>query len=76
MPLIHVYGFTYENEREKALDYFVKRIRKAMQFAEFSESDVLCFHQIRDVSPQSHMYSTTFRLPEEVALGDVKLSEP
>ena len=51
LPLIHVYGFTYENERQKALDYFVKRIGKAMQFAEFSESDVLCFHQIRDVSP-------------------------
>jgi hypothetical protein len=28
---------------------------------------VISFHNIRDVSPQSRMYSTTFRLPTAVA---------
>jgi len=32
LPMIHVYGFTYEKTNEKALDYFVERIGKAMKF--------------------------------------------
>jgi len=34
-----------------------------MKFPEFNADMVLFFHNIRDVSPQSRMYSTTFRLP-------------
>mmetsp|Transcript_11948 Transcript_11948/g.14184 ORF Transcript_11948/g.14184 Transcript_11948/m.14184 type:complete len:124 (+) Transcript_11948:1150-1521(+) len=67
--MIHVYGFTNEPTEEKALAYFVERIGKAMQFPSFKSEDVTCFHNIRDVSPQSHMYSTSFRLPEAVAFA-------
>lgn len=69
LPMIHVYGFTNEHTQEKALSYFVERIGKAMGFSEFNAGHVTCFHNIRDVSPQSHMYSTSFRLPEEVAFA-------
>ena len=64
-----MYGFTYEKEREGALNYFTKRIGEAMNFSEFKASDILSFHNIRDVSPQSHMYSSTFRLPKLVAFA-------
>lgn len=70
LPLIHIYGFTFEKEKDAALAYFVERISKAMQFPNFCAKDVISFHNIRDVSSTSHMYSTTFRLPLEVALGE------
>ena len=44
LPLIHVYGFTYESEQESALRYFVERIGKAMNYPEFKAEDVSCFH--------------------------------
>ena len=72
LPLVHVYGFTFEKERDAALDYFVKRIGKAMQYPEFCKDHVECFHNIRDVSSNSHMCSTTFRLPFDVAVRDPK----
>ena len=62
LPLIHVYGFTYEKEKDKALKYFADRCGKALSY-DLKESDIECFHNIRDVSGTSHMYSTTFRLP-------------
>lgn len=67
--MIHVYGFTHMASQETALGYFVERIGKAMAYPEFKASDVTCFHPIRDVSPTSHMYSTSFRLPEAVAFA-------
>ena len=70
LPLVHVYGFTFEKERENALKFFVDRIGKAMEYPSFSDKDVLEFHNIRDVSSTSHMYSTSFRLPYEVAMGE------
>jgi len=70
LPLIHVYGFTFEKEKEAALKYFVERIGKAMNYPQFTEKDVVSFHNIRDVSSTSHMYSTTFRLPWVVAMRD------
>ena len=73
LPLIHVYGFTQEAEKPKAKTFFAKRIAQAMQYPEFKEEDIICFHDIRDVSAISHMYSTTFRLPEAVAFADPKL---
>lgn len=69
LPLVHVYGFTFEKERDAALKFFVDRIGKAMEHAEFSDKDVVEFHNIRDVSSTSHMYSTSFRLPFKVAMG-------
>ena len=66
--MIHVYGFTNESNQDSALGYFVERISQAMNYPDFKAEDVTCFHQIRDVSPQSHMYSTSFRLPMAVAL--------
>jgi hypothetical protein len=64
-----VYGFTYEPTYEGAIKYFTKRIGEAMQFPAFKESDIISFHNIRDVSSKSHMYSTTFKLPSEVAFA-------
>jgi len=32
LPLIHVYGFTYEKERAAALKYFATRIGEAMGY--------------------------------------------
>ena len=69
LPLIHVYGFTYEATHEKALEFFTKRIGEAMHFPAFKSQDILSFHNIRDVSSKSHMYSTTFKLPKEVAFA-------
>ena len=67
LPTIHVYGFTKEATRDKALQYFCTRIGEAMQWPDFCEKDVLSFHNIRDVSTVSHMYSTSFVLPRKVA---------
>ena len=33
LPMIHVNGFTYEKEKEDALNFFVERISKAMDLA-------------------------------------------
>jgi hypothetical protein len=33
--MVHVYGFTFHHEEEKAREYFVERIGKAMQFPGF-----------------------------------------
>ena len=68
--MIHVYGFTNEREHKKAMAYFTERIQKAMRYPNFNQEDIISFHNIRDVSPTSHMYSTTFRLPEKVAFSD------
>ena len=65
--MIHVYGFTEKTEKEKALDFFVERIGKAMAYPQFKREDVLHFHNIRDVSATSHMYGVSFMLPKEVA---------
>ena len=73
LPLIHVYGFTTEKEPEAAKQFFIDRIRKAMRFPEFQPTDIISFHNIRDVSAVSHMYSTTFRLPEKVAFSEEKV---
>lgn len=51
LPMIHVYGFTYEREKDKAMEYFVERIGKAMSFKQFSKDHIIKFHDIRDVSP-------------------------
>lgn len=69
MPLIHVYGFTFFAEKEEALEYFTDRIAKALRHKPFAKHHILDFHNIRDVSPQSHMYSVTFELPREVAFS-------
>ena len=51
LPMIHVYGFTFHHEEEKAKEFFVERIGKALQYPEFSTNDVKLFHNIRTVSP-------------------------
>jgi hypothetical protein len=47
-----------------------------MNYPEFNSSNLLHFHNIRDVSPVSHMYCVSFRLPEEVAFSSLKKDKP
>lgn len=75
LPMIHVYGFTFCEEKEKALDYFTERIGTAMKYEQFKKEDIFDFHNIRDVSPQSHMYSVSFKLPVDVAFRKEEISE-
>lgn len=70
--MIHVYGFTFHHEEEKAKEFFIERIGKAMQYPEFSANDLAHFHNIRTVSPQSIMYGVSFRLSKAVAFGELK----
>ena len=53
------------------MDFFTQRICKAMLLPEggFKKEQIISFHNIRDVSGTSHMYSTSFWLPYEVAMG-------
>ena len=46
-----------------------------MDYPAFKASDVTCFHPIRDVSPTSHMYSTSFKLPPQVAFAGSPILE-
>lgn len=69
LPLIHVYGFTVENQdKEKAKENFAGRIGEVFkECGGFSGDQILRFHNNRDVSKVSSMYCISFRLPEEVA---------
>lgn len=69
LPLIHVYGFTVENQdKEKAREFFAERINKVYNdCGGFKQEQILAFHNNRDVSNVSSMYCVTFRLPESVA---------
>ena len=60
LPIIHVYGFTAKAEPEVCKSVFVTRIGKAMNFPGFASANIISFHQIRDVSGASHMFSTSF----------------
>lgn len=73
LPLIHVYGFTSEPTHDLAIKWFTQRIGEAMKFKDFAQTDILSFHNIRDVSSKSHMYSTTFKLPKEVAFAQSEI---
>ena len=76
LPMIHVNGFTYEKDKESALEFFKERIGKAMNYPKFSRvGEIECFHNIRDVSSNSHMYCTSFRLPYEVAMAGFEKTE-
>ena len=47
-----------------------------MPVGAFKPSDIENFHDIRDVSGTSHMFSSTFRLPYDVAMGIVGPAPP
>ena len=66
LPMIHVNGFTVEEEREKALEYFVNRIGTVLK-TDFRKEDVETLHKIRGVSAVSNMYCVSFRLREDIA---------
>ena len=51
LPMIHVYGFSFHHDLDKAKEYFVERIGKAMHFPAFSAEHIAHFHNIRTVSP-------------------------
>lgn len=78
LPMIHVYGFSQFKEHDAAKAYFAERIGKAMgvPLGSFQPSDIAHFHDIRDVSGTSHMFSSSFRLPYEVAMGLVGPAPP
>ena len=40
-----------------------------MNYPEFTREDIQVFHDIRDVSPISHMYAISFRIPVPVAFA-------
>ena len=46
-----------------------------MDYPEFTKEMIECFHNIRDVSGVSHMYSSTFRLPYEVAMRKMEIEQ-
>lgn len=71
LPIIHVYGFTIEHDYEKAKEYFVQRIAKVFEeCGGFHESQLLKFHNNRDVSRSSSMYCVSFRVPPQVAFHE------
>ena len=78
LPMIHVYGFSQFKEHDKAKAYFAERIGKAMGMPDgaFTPGSIECFHDIRDVSGTSHMFSSSFRLPYDVAMGLVGPAPP
>ncbi len=74
LPIIHVYAFTEQGEKEEAKTALCARINKIFgKHRELQRTELMDFHQIRDVSAKSKMYAITFKLSKEVAYG---LKEP
>lgn len=78
LPMIHVYGFTSLQDRNMVRKYFADRIGTAMQMepGAFMPEQIIDLHYVRDVSTNSHMYATSFRLPYEVAMGIKEMPRP
>ena len=72
MPLIHVYGYTTEKDKDKARVEISTRIGKAMNYPQFDEDSISNFKKILPLSnSKKDLYVSTFRLPFKVALGYV-----
>jgi len=64
LPIVHVYGFSNSIDPEVDL---LNRISKALNIQKLQQKDFIEIHNIRDVSNKKHMFSISFRIPEEVA---------
>jgi len=70
LPIIHVYAFTEQEEIEEAKKALCARINKIFgKYKELALSDIIGFHQIRDVSAKSKMYAVSFKLSKEIAFN-------
>ncbi|KAG7452246.1 uncharacterized protein BT62DRAFT_881844, partial [Guyanagaster necrorhizus] len=63
MPMIHCHCFTRELEEDRA--------RRVEQVLGHPASEDVCIVHVRSVAPGKEMYCISFRLPREVALGEV-----
>jgi len=66
LPIVFVNCFSLESY---GLNEIIDRIKKAMNFEEFSEKNILSVHNIKDVSPKKYMYCVSFKIPWEVAFN-------
>ncbi|WVQ96073.1 hypothetical protein IAU59_003173 [Kwoniella sp. CBS 9459] len=71
MPLVHVYCFTREVEREKAEPDILARATQYLGYTLTPQSDGYNLHLVRSVAPNKDMYCLTFRLPKEVAFASL-----
>ncbi|WRT69767.1 uncharacterized protein IL334_006758 [Kwoniella shivajii] len=67
MPMVHVYCFTREVEREKAEPDILERASRYLSYPLTSTSKDYLLHHVRSVAPNKDMYCLSFRLPREVA---------
>lgn len=67
LPMIHVYSFS-EIDEEKSKEKLVERIKKKLP--NFEKEDIEIFHTIKDVSTLKKMYSISFKIRIEDALGE------
>lgn len=67
LPMIHVYSFS-EVDEEKSKEKLAERIKKKLP--NFEKNDIKIFHTIKDVSTLKKMYSISFRIRIEDALGE------
>ncbi|KAK0466351.1 Met-10+ like-protein-domain-containing protein [Desarmillaria tabescens] len=68
MPMVHCHCFTRELEEDNARVDILKRVEQVLGH---SVSEDVCIVHIRSVAPGKEMYCISFRLPREVALGEV-----
>ncbi|WVF68517.1 hypothetical protein IAT40_003285 [Kwoniella sp. CBS 6097] len=69
MPLVHVYCFTREVEREKAEPDILARATQYLGYTLTPQSEGYNLHLVRSVAPNKDMYCLTFRLPKQVAFA-------
>ena len=50
LPWIHVYGFTEETDRDRAVEEFRNRIRKAIKYPILKEGEIYYSKRIRGIS--------------------------
>ncbi|OCF43865.1 tRNA (guanine37-N1)-methyltransferase [Kwoniella heveanensis CBS 569] len=74
MPLVHVYCFTREVEREKAEPDILARATQYLEYTLTPQSEGYNLHLVRSVAPNKDMYCLTFRLPKQVAFAPLPSS--
>ncbi|RXK36595.1 hypothetical protein M231_06136 [Tremella mesenterica] len=72
MPLIHVYCFTREMERDGAERDICSRASERLNHLVSSTMKNYNLHLVRSVAPGKDMYRLTFRLPKQIAFRPVE----